>query len=208
MDDVPRLGGFLPRRDLARRRAAQDLEPAVVDALFRTDPHSPPIDPYWEELRKVEIGALTPAFRGFTGVLGGAPAQAASNNWVIGGERTASGLPIVANDPHLVQRVPSLWYAADLAGGGLHVAGATIPGVPGVTIGHSERVAWGLTNVMADLVDLVASRPERFIVFCDDLSFDEGEPGYKALFDATSPSTQALGDAAAVGTAIVAARRW
>lgn len=136
--------------------ALKDLDPADLDALLRTDPHSPPIDAYWDTLRKVDIGALTPAFTGFTAILGGAPARAeASNNWVIGGARTASGLPIVANDPHLSQRVPSLWYAADVAGGGMHVAGASIPGVPGIPIGHSERVAWGMTNVMADLVDLV-----------------------------------------------------
>lgn len=138
----------------------RDLPAADLDALLRTDPHSPPIDGYWDTLRLVDVGGLSAPFAGFTSVVGGAPepraheAAAASNNWVIGGERTASGKPIVANDPHLFQRVPSLWYAADVAGGELHVAGATVAGMPGVLIGHDERVAWGLTNVMADTADI------------------------------------------------------
>ncbi|MEQ1504949.1 MAG: penicillin acylase family protein [Myxococcota bacterium] len=140
--------------------ALRDLDRDTLDAVLRVEPQAPPIDPYWDTMRTWQLGELTPAFRAFTGLLGGAPASrtagdaAASNNWVIGGELSASGKPIVANDPHLAQRVPSLWYAAELRGGDLHVAGATLPGLPGVVIGHSERVAWGLTNVMADNVDL------------------------------------------------------
>ena len=131
-----------------------------LDALFQTYPDTPPIDPFWEALRTRDLGELTVGFEAFTGTLGGRPKAGspttaeASNNWAVSGERTASGKPILANDPHLVQSVPSLWYAAHLKGGDLHVAGATFPGVPGVPIGHNEDVAWGLTNVMADTVDL------------------------------------------------------
>ena len=127
-----------------------------LDALFRTYPDTPPIDPYWEAQRTRDFGALTAGFEAFTGALGGRPEgnSEASNNWVVGGARTRSGKPILANDPHLVQRVPSLWYAADIEGGDLHVAGATLPGTPGFPIGHNEQLAWGLTNVMADTTDL------------------------------------------------------
>lgn len=136
--------------------ALSDLSSADLDALFQTYPNTPPIDPYWETLRRRDVGDLTQGFKAFTGALGGRPEgnSEASNNWVIAGARTASGKPIVANDPHLVQRVPSLWYAAGIAGGGVHVAGATLPGAPGFPVGHNERVAWGLTNVMADTVDI------------------------------------------------------
>jgi penicillin G amidase len=72
----------------------------------------------------------------------------ASNSWVIGGERTRSGKPIVANDMHLALRAPALWYLAALHGGDLAVAGLTLPGTPGVVAGHSRHVAWGLTNAM------------------------------------------------------------
>jgi len=129
-----------------------------LDSLFQTYPDTPPIDPFWDDLRTRDLGELTAGFEAFTGALGGRPKgkgnPEASNNWVVGGSRTASGKPIVANDPHLVQSVPSIWYAAHLRGGDLHVAGATLPGVPGLPIGHNEEVAWGLTNVMADTVDL------------------------------------------------------
>jgi penicillin amidase len=79
----------------------------------------------------------------------------ASNSWVIAGSRTASGKPILANDPHLVLRAPSLWYLAGLHAPGLDVVGASIPGVPAIVLGHTARVAWGFTNAMVDDADYV-----------------------------------------------------
>jgi len=133
----------------------RDLPTDVVERVLRTEPHSPPLDAYWEQTKTRSVGPYTDAWRAWTGLLGGAPTSAASNNWVIGGGHTADGLPIVANDPHLMQSVPSLWYAADVSGASFHAAGATLPGVPGFPVGHSAHVAWGLTNVMADVVDVV-----------------------------------------------------
>ncbi len=83
------------------------------------------------------------------------PAPAASNAWVVSGARTASGKPIVANDPHLVLRAPALWYLAGLHAPGLDVVGVTIPGLPAVVLGHTRHVAWGFTNAMVDDVDYV-----------------------------------------------------
>lgn len=80
---------------------------------------------------------------------------AASNAWVIAGSRTASGRPILANDPHLTLRAPSIWYLAALHAPGLDVVGVTIPGVPAVVLGHTRHVAWGFTNAMVDDVDYV-----------------------------------------------------
>ena len=80
---------------------------------------------------------------------------AASNSWVIAGSRTASGKPILANDPHLVLRAPSLWYLAGLHAPGLDVVGVSIPGVPAIVLGHTARVAWGFTNAMVDDADYV-----------------------------------------------------
>ncbi len=77
-----------------------------------------------------------------------------SNNWALAGSRTASGRPILANDPHVGVSLPATWYLIHLDGPGIHVAGATIPGIPGVAIGHTERVAWGFTMAMADDQDL------------------------------------------------------
>ncbi|WP_216324588.1 penicillin acylase family protein [Deinococcus aestuarii] len=77
-----------------------------------------------------------------------------SNNWVVAGSRTASGRPILADDPHLALTSPMLWYLADVRGDRLRAIGATIPGLPGVVIGRNERVAWGVTNVNPDVQDL------------------------------------------------------
>jgi penicillin amidase len=86
-------------------------------------------------------------------LLDGVSGARASNAWVVGGSRTKSGKPILANDMHLALRAPSLWYLAALHGGGFNVAGMTLAGVPVVIAGHSERVAWGFTNAMVDDVD-------------------------------------------------------
>lgn len=79
---------------------------------------------------------------------------AASNNWVISGKRTASGKPILANDPHLAPTAPGIWYMTHLATPDMRVAGVTFPGVPGITLGHNEHIAWGATNVGPDVQDL------------------------------------------------------
>jgi penicillin amidase len=86
-------------------------------------------------------------------ILDGVSIARASNSWVIGGERTASGKPILANDMHLALRAPPIWYLAALHGGGLNVTGMTLPGVPVVVAGHSDRVAWGFTNAYVDDTD-------------------------------------------------------
>jgi penicillin amidase len=78
---------------------------------------------------------------------------AMSNSWVVHGSRTATGRPILANDPHLVIEMPSVWWEVHVVADTLNVAGVTIPGTPFVIIGHNARVAWGLTNVGADVQD-------------------------------------------------------
>lgn len=88
-------------------------------------------------------------------VLAVASIRMASNAWVVGPERTAAGYPILANDMHLSLRAPSIWYPAALHGrdDGLHVAGLTLPGVPGVVVGYNRHVAWGATNAKVDDMD-------------------------------------------------------
>lgn len=76
-----------------------------------------------------------------------------SNNWVVAGSRTVSGRPILANDPHLGLRIPSIWYAAHMVAPGMNVSGVTFAGSPFVVIGANDRIAWGLTNMQADAVD-------------------------------------------------------
>ena len=77
-----------------------------------------------------------------------------SNAWAISGKRSASGKPILANDPHLEWGLPSRWYMVHLKCPQMEVAGASIPGAPGVIVGHNRRLAWGVTNLHYDVQDL------------------------------------------------------
>lgn len=76
----------------------------------------------------------------------------ASNNWVVSGAHTASGKPILANDPHLGFSAPSIWILMHLhTDDGLNVIGAALPGVPGIVLGRNDHITWGVTNVAADV---------------------------------------------------------
>jgi penicillin amidase len=72
-----------------------------------------------------------------------------SNNWVVSGQRTVSGKPLLSNDMHLDHQMPNLWFEAHLKtkSGEFDVAGVTLPGVPFVIVGHNQRIGWGFTNV-------------------------------------------------------------
>ena len=93
-------------------------------------------------------------------VLGARGIGIGSNSWAVSGDRTATGKPLLANDPHLAAQMPAIWYEV-----GLHcieqgdacpymVRGFSFAGVPGVIIGHNENIAWGFTNVGPDVQDL------------------------------------------------------
>ncbi|HYF63284.1 MAG TPA: penicillin acylase family protein, partial [Herpetosiphonaceae bacterium] len=81
-----------------------------------------------------------------------------SNAWAVHAGRSRTGRPILAADPHLSLGVPSVWMENHLCGGSLHVTGAAFPGVPGVLIGHNERIGWGITNAGIDAQDLYIER--------------------------------------------------
>lgn len=76
-----------------------------------------------------------------------------SNNWAVSGSKTATGSPILCNDPHLQLNLPSIWYVIQLHSPGLNVMGASLPGAPGIIIGFNDSIAWGVTNAQRDLVD-------------------------------------------------------
>lgn len=77
-----------------------------------------------------------------------------SNNWVVSGKHTATGKPLLANDPHLINALPAVWYLAKLEGENLQTQGATFPGLPFVVIGQNQHIAWGVTNMLADTQDI------------------------------------------------------
>jgi penicillin amidase len=81
-----------------------------------------------------------------------------SNNWVVAGNHTASGQPLLSNDMHLPLTEPNIWFMADLKAPGYHAAGVTLPGMPFVIAGHNEHVAWGFTALYADVQDLYVEK--------------------------------------------------
>jgi penicillin amidase len=83
-----------------------------------------------------------------------------SNNWVLDGYRTDSGLPIVANDPHIPYYAVSIWHEVRLHGGGFNVAGVALAGMPGIMIGRNEHVAWGITNNICSQRDLYQEKTD------------------------------------------------
>jgi penicillin amidase len=76
-----------------------------------------------------------------------------SNNWAVNGSKTASGYPILANDPHLNLTFPSIWYQLQMTSPTVNVNGASLPGAPGIIIGYNQKISWGVTNVDADVLD-------------------------------------------------------
>ncbi len=149
------LGGNW-RSELLRMRLARTLPPERIQQFVSPYPgEAPPALPDLKGLygtlerdaiRIAGSGQLPELLRGSEG--------AGSNNWVLSGARTASGKPILANDPHLGLTAPPVWYFAQLSTPGMNVIGATFPGVPGVILGRNERIAWGFTNTGPDVQDL------------------------------------------------------
>lgn len=153
---------------LERETFLARLGPALGAQLF---PQTSP----WDIVPGSPPPKFPPAFRGFPAArpvggrgrqanlpvfaapFGPVPVRGGSNDWVLAGARSFSGLPILANDPHLPFQIPGLWWTVQLTlsgPGGFSAAGAAIVGVPGVIIGHNQDIAWGVTNTRADVQDL------------------------------------------------------
>jgi penicillin amidase len=138
--------------EIQHARAAAQLGEAKAGDLFVPYPDSAP----------VIVESSRGRGRGVSGRPSSADAQAtASNSWAIGPAHTRSGKPILENDPHLELRAPSIWYLAGLHAPGYEVVGVTIPGLPGVILGHTAGHGWGFTNGMIDDVDYVQERITR-----------------------------------------------
>lgn len=77
-----------------------------------------------------------------------------SNNWVVAGAHTVSGKPLLSNDMHLPHRVPGVWYEVQLHSGDFNIEGFSLPGLPFISVGHNQHIAWGFTNLNPDVQDL------------------------------------------------------
>jgi penicillin G amidase len=94
-------------------------------------------------------------FRSFTGFVG---THIGSNNWIINGKMSASGKPIIANDPHLAFSAPGRWFFVMIRSKDWNAEGFTIPGLPAIVIGKNLNIAWAMTNVMADDADFYVEK--------------------------------------------------
>jgi penicillin amidase len=154
------LTGFGNEWNLTRTRGA--LGAAAVDDLFPyLAPYQDPVIPAgtpWDFIADKLLPALTEkegtGFERRLSVLSDPFAgPIGSNNWAVSGKKTKSGFPILCNDPHLQLTLPSIWYNIQLSAPGLNACGVSLPGTPGVVIGFTEKVAWGVTNAGSDVLD-------------------------------------------------------
>jgi penicillin G amidase len=153
------LGGNW-RNELLRLRMSKTLARERVEEFF---------PPYPGEAA-IKLPELLSSL-GFTG--------GASNSWVVDGSRSASGKPLLANDPHLGLTAPSVWYFAHMSAPGLEVIGASLPGVPGILLGRNERIAWGFTNTGPDVQDLYLEKDDARFSVIEDLIKVRGAPDEK-----------------------------
>ena len=152
------------RGELLRARMARTISAADLAFLYPEYPQRAPTTlaemvPIYRRLALDDLYGALPAVVGPT---------YASNNWVVDGRHSASGKPILANDPHLAFGAPGYWYLARLETPQHRITGATAAGVPLVVIGHNERIAWGFTTTTADVEDLYVEQvdpadPERYL---------------------------------------------
>jgi penicillin amidase len=137
---------------------------------FVPDPAATPITAAaLAELPAAAVEPLTEvltASAGLTELMGVSGRGVGSNSWAVSGDLTATGAPLLANDPHLAPAMPSLWYQANLrcrtvtSECDYDVGGWTMAGLPGVFIGHTSTIAWGFTNTGPDVTDLVLHKVE------------------------------------------------
>ena len=168
---------------LGLAQSQQDMEKLIIQAIHGgtpvealqrlLDPHLADLDGATVDLIRGlrHIEAILPAEIRF---LPGAPKVAASNNWAVAGARTASGNAIQCNDPHLeCNRLPAIWYEAEMHTPDGYQVGATMPGVPGLVMGRTPSLSLGFTYGFMDMVDF-------FIEECRDGACRRGE-GFESL---------------------------
>lgn len=149
-----RDGAAAPRVDWLRRALVPDVTPTLPAGLD-------PCDLPFAQIR--EAYALATARPQFAAAGADAALMQGSNNWVVAPSRTATGRPVLASDPHRAHGAPSLRYISHLVAPGLDVIGSGEPFLPGISIGHNETIAFGLTRFYMDQEDLYVyeTNPER-----------------------------------------------
>ena len=161
--------------EMLRARLADTLDRAQLQDLWAQHPDDPAPGPHGRALAfddaGIDFDALAAALR--------LPRASGlgSNAWVLSGEHTESGKPLLANDPHLRLEVPSVWYLAHIETPEFEVVGSTLPGLPFPLLGQTRNLAWGFTNTGSDVQDLFIERidpddPARYLAPEGSLPFE------------------------------------
>ena len=140
--DLQLTGNY--RFQLARQKLAQRLKPEELEVLY----------PAYRGDAPVVLGNLDSALEGLP------PQEPASNEWVVDGQHSASGKPVLANDPHLGFSTPSIWYLARIKTPQDTLAGVTSAGEPMIIVGHNSHIAWGFTTTGGDVEDLFVEKTD------------------------------------------------
>lgn len=138
--------------ELARAELLQKVGPELGAVLGMVHPAGQPQT--LGGLTPDALAELTREMKQVMPLLGGG----GSNCWAVAGHRSATGFPLLANDPHLNLSWPCVWFENHLTAPGLDVSGVSLPGVPGVVLGRNRDLAWGVTNSCVDVVDLYTER--------------------------------------------------
>jgi penicillin amidase len=151
--------------EVARARLLERLGPEVASELEPLYPAGGWVTAHGEEIAAA-AGSLLDSYRLLQDVTG-LGSLGGSNAWAVGPSRSASGAALLANDMHLAPGLPSVWYELSLDAGSLHCVGCSLPGIPGIVVGHNGRIAWGFTASLADVQDLFVEEvhpddPRRF----------------------------------------------
>ena len=150
-------------QELLRASLAKRFGTGVLGTLM-PDPsgRAPAIDERaWTAVAGLlSLGTSSPGTLALDAILPGSGDGIGSNCWALAGSRTASGKPILAGDPHLAVRNPSIWYEIGLEGPGYKLVGFSFAGIPGLVIGHNDRIAWSFTYAYTDTQDLFVERQD------------------------------------------------
>ena len=168
------LGGNF-RDELLRARLADTLDAGQMRDLWAQHPDDPAPGPH------AVPGATVSARIDYGALIASTPGVRASglgsNSWAVSGDHTASGKPLLANDPHLRLEIPGVWYLAHVSTPEFEIAGATLPGLPFPLLGRNRHFAWGFTNTGSDVQDLFIERidpgdPSRYLAPEGSLAFE------------------------------------
>lgn len=140
------------RHEIARARLLTKLSPEQVASLYPPYPG----EEHRELPALVSLYQKAPILAAAQAIGPEKPAGYGSNNWVVSGDKTASGKPLLANDPHLGLTTPSIWYLARLHDrtNDSNIVGVSFPGAPGIVLGRNDHISWGFTNTAPDIMDL------------------------------------------------------